>query len=134
MLEDLPIDPSELKMAPELRGLSYLAMFRYIALEAAKRGILVLMACHRLAPAAWPGKGLWFDDESGMDEERVMLSWDRLSEALCDVSRISPPGDRTRLERPQPTNRSLHELRASVQLQLHRMLWLYAHPGYTDPG
>ena len=52
VLEDLPIDPSELIMAPELSGLTYTAMFRKLAEEAGKRGLLVLMGCHRISPAA----------------------------------------------------------------------------------
>ena len=35
--------------------------------RAADRGILVMLACHRLTPQAWPGTGLWYDDN--IDEE-----------------------------------------------------------------
>ena len=50
--------------APELAHLSYLDMFARLAEVGAEYGILVMMACHRLAPAAWPGDGLWYDSST----------------------------------------------------------------------
>lgn len=47
--------------APELSGKSYLEMFQIIAREAGRQGLLILFACHRLSPDAWPGDGLWYD-------------------------------------------------------------------------
>ena len=38
---------------------SYLQMFLSIAKIAARHGVLVMMACHRLDKDAWPGHGLW---------------------------------------------------------------------------
>ena len=69
--------------APELRGLSYLAMFRAIAEEAGRRGILVLMACHRTKPDAWPGDGLWFDAD--VSEHQVSISWEKITQARCGL-------------------------------------------------
>ena len=67
--------------APELEGYAYLDMFAKLAEVAAQHGILVLMACHRLKPDAWPGKGLWYDGE--ITEASVLESWRRLAAALC---------------------------------------------------
>ena len=83
VLEDLPIDPAELKLAPELKGTTYLQMFTMLAQAAAKRGLLVLFGCHRLSPTAWPGKGLWYDTDAGLDEARILESWDKVAAALC---------------------------------------------------
>jgi hypothetical protein len=41
--------------APELAHMSYIDMFIKLAQAASRYGILVLMACHRLDPDAWPG-------------------------------------------------------------------------------
>ena len=59
-------------------------MFQLLAREAAKHGILVMIACHRISPEAWPGAGLWYDLDLGYPEARVMESWDVLAAALCD--------------------------------------------------
>ena len=67
--------------APELEGYGYLAMFRRLAEVAAEHGLLVMMACHRLKPDAWPGKGLWYDDE--ITEAKVKDSWSRIAAELC---------------------------------------------------
>ena len=75
ILADAVVEPSELLRAPELRGKTYLTMFQLLARAAAKRGILVMMACHRLHPAAWPGHGLWYDPEGPITEEVVLRSW-----------------------------------------------------------
>lgn len=61
----------------------YLQMFQVLAKEAAKRGIIVLLACHRVKHDAWPGSGLWYDDKLGMSEARVRESWDAVAKALC---------------------------------------------------
>ena len=63
--------------APELEGYSYIDMFLKLAQVAAEHGILILMACHRLKPDAWPGKGLWYDET--VTEERVKQSWSTLA-------------------------------------------------------
>ena len=67
--------------APELENYKYLDMFLKLAQAAAERGILVMMACHRLSPAAWPGEGLWFDLDT--PEQRVLESWKMIAEKLC---------------------------------------------------
>ena len=67
-------------------------MFRAIALEAGKRGILVLMACHRLRPDAWPGDGLWYDEQ--ISEHRVSEAWEKLAQDLCDVWNVFAVGER----------------------------------------
>jgi len=48
---------------------------------AASYGILIMMACHRLEPAAWPGKGLWYDEK--VTEQMVLDSWSKLAASLC---------------------------------------------------
>ena len=77
------IDDDELGQAHEIRGLTYLRMFEMLAEEAGRRGLLVLMAAHRLRPDAWPGNGLWYDDE--MDEARVLESWAAVARSLCSL-------------------------------------------------
>eukprot|EP00966_Prymnesium_polylepis_P173452 4012666-Prymnesium_polylepis.1 len=54
-----PLETDGLRHTPELEGKSYLEMFAVLAAEAARQGLLVMMACHRLSPRAWPGSGLW---------------------------------------------------------------------------
>ena len=67
--------------APELERFKYLDMFLKLAQVAAERGILIMMACHRLNPAAWPGDGKWYD--SVVTEERVKQSWSKIARKLC---------------------------------------------------
>ena len=67
--------------APELEKFKYLDMFLKLAEVGAEYGILVMMACHRLNPGAWPGKGLWFDDVT--TESRVLESWGKIAKKLC---------------------------------------------------
>ena len=89
MLQDTPLDPpNEEKYgrgapweAPELAHLSYRAMFLRLAKAAAEHGILVLLACHRLNAAAWPGDGLWYD--SALPEARVLDSWSTVAATYC---------------------------------------------------
>ena len=61
----------------------YLEMFGVIAREAARHGIIVLVACHRVTPEAWPGEGLWYDTKRGYTESTVRQSWSRVADALC---------------------------------------------------
>ena len=67
--------------APELENYKYLDMFLKLATVAADHGILVMMACHRLTPSAWPGDGLWYDAE--ITEAKVKQSWTKIAEKLC---------------------------------------------------
>ena len=73
--------------APELEGYTYLEMFEKITDVAAEHGVLIMMAAHRLTPMAWPGNGLWKDDngESGtiMSEGMVMQNWEAILNRLC---------------------------------------------------
>ena len=59
----------------------YVDQFVVLAREAAKRGILVMIGCHRITHDAWPGDGLWYG--SGISESRVLESWSTLARALC---------------------------------------------------
>ncbi|KAL1500419.1 hypothetical protein AB1Y20_013076 [Prymnesium parvum] len=81
VIKDGVIEPATAGKAAELVGLSYLEMFQSIAERAASRGILVMIACHRLRPDAWPGGGLWYDEF--LDEGSVLRSWELLCAALC---------------------------------------------------
>ena len=82
-LADAPLEQTELQRAPSLRGKSYRSMFQVLARAAAKYGILVMMACHRIRPAAWPGLGLWYDPSGPITLDRVLVSWDAVAAALC---------------------------------------------------
>jgi len=79
---DAKIDTRDVGFAPTLLGTSYVQMFEELARQAAKYGIVLLIACHRIAPSAWPGQGLWYS--GAISEERVLESWSRLSAALCN--------------------------------------------------
>ena len=59
----------------------YVDMFVILAREAAKRGLLVMIGCHRITHDAWPGDGLWYGQ--GISVERVKQSWSTLARALC---------------------------------------------------
>lgn len=122
ILGDGRISAAELSKAPELYGLSYLQMFRSIALQAGQRGIVVMMACHRLTPTAWPGSGLWFDEQ--IDEARVLESWDKIASTLCDV-RVDHPQRLSLLHLSiaslsyTPTRCPLHSLLAMTLVSLY---------------
>ena len=81
VLRDGRIETVDVGRSPQLYGMSYLEMFAEIADRAAEKGILVMMACHRLNPKAWPGEGKWYD--SAITERRVLESWDKVAAALC---------------------------------------------------
>ena len=68
---------------PLLFQVRYIDMFIILVREAAKRGILVMIACHRIKHDAWPGKGLWYDLDLGWTVERVERSWSTMAAALC---------------------------------------------------
>ena len=67
--------------APELARFKYVDMFLRLAEAAADAGILVMIACHRLNPEAWPGDGKWYDKD--VTESRVMDSWSIMAGKLC---------------------------------------------------
>ena len=60
----------------------YIDMFVVLAREAAKRGMLVMIGCHRITHEAWPGDGLWYGQ--GYSESRVLDSWTALTKILCN--------------------------------------------------
>lgn len=77
---------------PELVGLRYREMLRYIIHAAAQRGILVLLACHRLRRfysdgihAEWPTgwDGWWFDNAAGLPFGRVQSLWGEIAKFYC---------------------------------------------------
>ena len=77
-------DEHQVDQAPELAGKTYIEMLTSIIRTAAKHGILVMLANHRLtpdSPAGKPGSGLWYNDEVPIHE--VKRSWARLAEVLC---------------------------------------------------
>lgn len=90
ILENSPLEPPDEEKygagapweSPELAHFRYLDMFLKLAQAAAKHGILVLMACHRLSPDAWPGKGRWYDDDT-VNELLVLQSWRKIASKLC---------------------------------------------------
>ena len=82
VLDNKEIDHIDVGRSPQLIGMKYLEMFAEFADQAARKGILVMMACHRLNPTAWPGDGLWYDRE--IPESRVLQSWDKIAAALCN--------------------------------------------------
>jgi len=63
-LHDGPIETVDVRFSPQLFGMTYLEMFAEIADRAAQKGLLVMIACHRLNPTAWPGGGKWYVDSA----------------------------------------------------------------------
>ena len=63
-LHDGPIETVDVRFSPQLFGMTYLEMFAEIADRAAQKGLLVMLACHRLNPTAWPGGGKWYVDSA----------------------------------------------------------------------
>lgn len=89
ILEDATLEPpDEVKYgkgaaweSPELKEFKYVDMFLRLSQVAADYGILVMIACHRLNPTAWPGDGLWYDDT--VTEIKVLHSWAKVAGRLC---------------------------------------------------
>lgn len=85
VLDGATIDISELPYAdPTWRGIDYVTMIKRVVQAAARKGILVLLACERLEHVPIPdteGGGLWY----GFDfpEEDIVRSWQKLAAALC---------------------------------------------------
>mmetsp|Transcript_61590 Transcript_61590/g.102477 ORF Transcript_61590/g.102477 Transcript_61590/m.102477 type:complete len:601 (-) Transcript_61590:127-1929(-) len=88
--QKLTFDPNK---TPELRGTTYIQMLQVVASKAARHGILVLLACHRIRAtypgpslhAEWPGSwdGLWYD--STWTESRLLDNWHKLANYFCDA-------------------------------------------------
>jgi endoglucanase len=79
--EVIPEDSFDAKLNPNLKGKRYLESLLEFSRAAAPRGLLVLVAAHRLSPDAWPGDGLWYDDE--FTEQTVKDDWTKLAAELC---------------------------------------------------
>ena len=78
-------DSGALEHAPELIGLPYTHVLREVAKTAARRGILVVLACERLTAGASPGQpgsGMWYNGE--VSEELTLRSWTRLAHVACE--------------------------------------------------
>ncbi len=90
ILKDRTLDPPNTAVygdeapweAPELANFKYLEMFKRIAEVAGEHGIIIMIACHRLKPAAWPGDGKWFDET--ITEDKVKDSWGNVARKLCN--------------------------------------------------
>ena len=95
-VKDEPIPPAHFSRTrnPRLVGTTYRTMLTHLVRQAAKRGILVLLACHRIRiayntnngnniHAEWPGDwdGLWYDD--GYPEARIERLWDEVTAHFC---------------------------------------------------
>lgn len=79
----------ELLYAPELLELPYSHVLLTIARAAARRGILIVLACAKNSLATPPGSaggGHWVSD--AVNEELAMRSWQRLAHALCAQSNV----------------------------------------------
>ena len=126
----------------------YVRMFAVIAREAAKRGILVLIACHRITHTAWPGAGLWYDSALGFSEARVLQSWDALASQLCDSWNIigvdlvnEPHSSSWGKGLPTDWNKAAERIGNHVHSRCARWLVFVEGVGYTpgapgadDPG
>jgi len=92
---DEPVPPAHFSASrnPSLLGKSYRQMLLHLVRAASHRGILVLLACHRIriayntdvngVHAEWPGDwdGLWYD--SAYSEERVETLWGEVAQLFC---------------------------------------------------
>ena len=88
----VPEDHFSAALNPELVGLSYRQMLLQVTRIAAKRGILVLLACHRLRRfysdgihAEWPTgwDGWWFDNKANLGMDRVESLWGEMARLFC---------------------------------------------------
>jgi aryl-phospho-beta-D-glucosidase BglC (GH1 family) len=73
--------------SPQLAGTDYLGMLAAISQEAARHGIVVLLANHQIKsgyPDEWPGEwdGNWFDET--YQPERILELWTKLATRLCN--------------------------------------------------
>ena len=83
-----------LRLNPVLRGVDYRQMLGIVMQSAARHGILVLFALHRLrqsysatVPGAWPGdwNGLWFEGPGEYSEDNVADMWEQVAHYYCGM-------------------------------------------------
>ena len=78
------IAETKLAHASELIELPYTHIFAEIAKAAARRGILIVLACGRISPSLAPGaqgSGSWYSDS--ISEDLVLRSWQRMAKTTC---------------------------------------------------
>lgn len=73
------------------KPVEYLRMLVLLVEAAARRNVLVLIACGRLAADYWPGSGLWYDDSIGISEESVLASWSEVLGATSQMLAATSP-------------------------------------------
>jgi len=88
----IPQDHFSAYLNPEFVGLRYRAMLLQVTRAAAQKGIMVMLACHRLRRfysdglhAEWPSgwDGWWFDNKVGLPEQRVSDLWKDIAGYYC---------------------------------------------------
>jgi endoglucanase len=74
---------TEVPRDPQLSGVPYMHMLLMLVRAAARHGMLVTLAAHRVSLAAGANvtQGMWYTDR--VDEEKVILSWQRLARLFC---------------------------------------------------
>ena len=80
---DIVEAPADTKPGDLLFQIRYVDMFASLARAAARRGIIILLACHRVKHDAWPGAGLWHDAALGYPIDKVLESWGSMASKLC---------------------------------------------------
>ena len=81
ILEGNIVERFDQQVEPGLMGKHYLQMLHFVAQEAAKEGLLVALACTRLARYDNPGSGLWYSAD--ISEAEVLRSWSKITNVLC---------------------------------------------------
>ena len=88
----IPSDHFSAILNPEMVGLRYRAMLLQVTRAAKQKGIMVMLACHRLRRfysdgihAEWPSgwDGWWFDNKAGLSMPRVEQLWTEISRYYC---------------------------------------------------
>lgn len=85
---DIVEAPADTQPGDLLFQIRYVDMFASLARAAARRGIIILLACHRVKHDAWPGAGLWHDAALGYPIDKVLESWGSMASKLCGVWNI----------------------------------------------
>ena len=83
--DEILVDSPKVSRAPELVHLPYSRVFLTLSRAAARRSMLVVLACDRLTTSTPPGakeSGLWYSDR--LSEAEVARSWAHLASTLCD--------------------------------------------------